>query len=249
MNTMPELHIVHLYAHSMSTYGDAGNVLCLAQRARWRGFNVQVHLADIGQPLPKHADLYFFGGGQDTAQSAVSADLLSTGVGERIRKDCQEGVPMLAVCGGYQLLGTQFLPADAPPIPGIGLLPIETTASNKRMIGNLIIQNSLNLDDAHPYIVGFENHSGQTHFLTSQAQPLGTVITGYGNTSNGKTEGCVLHNTIGCYLHGSVLPKNPHLADWLLKHALQRIDPSIVLSRLDDSLEWQTHQSLLKRFS
>ena len=244
---MSALNIVHLYANSMSTYGDAGNVLCLAQRARWRGYEVTVHQPDIGDPLPTDADLYFFGGGQDAAQVAVGADLQGTKA-ERLLADTAAGVPLLAICGGYQLLGSHFLPFEAESIPGIGLFPVETHASGYRMIGNLVIKANPILDlPGDGFIVGFENHGGRT-WPTGQFQPLGSVVSGFGNNGKDGSEGCIARNALGCYLHGSVLPKNPHLADWLLLRALQRHHLLEILKPLDDTLEWQTHNQLVERF-
>lgn len=236
--------IGHLYPNTMSTYGDVGNITCLVKRAEWRGIEARVIGLEVGEPIPAGIDLYFFGGGQDMAQGSVGKDLQIRA--DRLRKDVADGIPLLSICGGYQLLGEAYLPAGADPIPGIGIFPVRTEASNQRMIGDLVIENKLGL--APQSIVGFENHSGKTRLLTKEATPLGTVRHGFGNNGEDHTEGCVLNNAIGCYLHGSLLPKNPHLADWLLQRAIARHDPEYKLKALDDALEWQAHRYIVDRY-
>ena len=242
------LTIAHLYPSTMSTYGDQGNVICLRQRAEWRGIMVSVEPVEIGAPLPKQVHWYFFGGGQDAAQAALAADLREKAT--RIREDVESGTPLLAICGGYQLLGESYSPFDAPIIQGAGLFPVRTEASHDRMIGNLIISANGELQlPKEQTIVGFENHSGKTYLLEdAAASPLGQVRQGNGNNGADNTEGCLYHNAIGCYLHGSLLPKNPHLADWLLERACRLIDPGFTLQPLDDTLEWQAHQAILDRY-
>jgi len=242
------LTICHLYPLSMSTYGDTGNVRCLAQRCLWRNIGVTVQGADIDQPIPDKVDLYFFGGGQDAAQAGLARDLIER-KGERIRQDIAAGVPLLAVCGGYQLLGRHYLPFGQEALPGLGIFPVETSASHDRMIGNIVIAGDTDVTETgHPAIVGFENHSGKT-ILAPGARPLGRVLRGHGNNGKDRTEGCIEQNAIGCYLHGSVLPKNPHLADWLLLKAAQRLDPRFALTPLNDDLEWQAHAAVRERYA
>ena len=243
MPNKPHLHIGHLFPQTMSTYGDTGNIRCLVQRCVWRGIEVTVHPFEIGDPLIGDIDLYFFGGGQDAAQTQISQDLQKKKA-DRILTDVKTGTPLLAVCGGYQLLGEAYFPFDADPVPGINLFPVETHASNLRMIGNLIIKSEL-LEGKT--IVGFENHSGKT--LLKGGQSLGTVVTGFGNNGVDHQEGCIIENALGCYLHGPVLPKNPHLADWLIQKALLKKGYSPVLLPLNDELEWAAHHSLVARFT
>jgi CobQ-like glutamine amidotransferase family enzyme len=195
--------------------------------------------------LPATNDLYFFGGGQDASQAHIAEDLHSKAA--QLKQDVENGVPLLAVCGGYQLLGTEYLPFSMDPVPGIGIFPVKTVASNDRMIGNLTITASTSLGLLEPTIVGFENHSGKTTLLNSSAVPLGTVTKGFGNNGSDKTEGCILNNAIGCYLHGSLLPKNPHLADWLIGKALHRTNPESVITPLADTLEWLAHNQAVGR--
>ena len=202
------LTIGWLYGSKMNIYGDRGNVLALAQRARWRGIGVQVREIGIGEPIPPGIDVFFFGGGQDQEQIAVSADLQGA-KGDAIRTAVDGGAALLAVCGGYQLLGHEYRPHDAPPLPGIGLFDLVSEAGPDRFIGNVVI------DSAWGELVGFENHSGLTH-LGPGVKPLGQVRIGRGNNGQDGTEGAVYKHAIGCYLHGSLLPKNPVLTDHLI---------------------------------
>lgn len=238
-----ELHLGYLYPHSMNTYGDTGNVLCLQQRCSWRGITLVIHEIEIGAPIPKEIDLYFFGGGQDAAQEAISADLFTKQ--ERIRTDFEKNIPLLAICGGYQLLGESYQPFKADPIPGLGIFPVITSASASRLIGNVVIaSNPLFGFKTHPTLVGFENHSGKTTFTNTEASPLGTILKGSGNNGEDHTEGCLTRNAIGSYLHGPLLPKNPHLADWILEKSLKN-----KISPLDDTLEWRAHTEIVERYT
>jgi CobQ-like glutamine amidotransferase family enzyme len=251
----PHLHIGHLYPLRMNTYGDSGNIICLRQRCRWRDIEVTVHALEIDSPLPPVIDLYFFGGGQDAAQASLGRDL-HTAKAERLLADTARGIPLLSICGGYQLLGRFYAPFDADPIPGLGLFPVETRASHTRMIGDVVIEANHNLifpdlpGNTRRTLVGFENHSGKTSIVdTSMAAPLGTVVKGYGNNGFDRSEGCIIHHAIGCYLHGSFLPKNPHMADWLIEKALQIRFPEYSLGSLDDREEWATHSYIVGRYT
>jgi CobQ-like glutamine amidotransferase family enzyme len=233
-----DLTIAWLYGAKMNIYGDRGNVVALAQRARWRDVEVRVLDVGIGDPLPP-ADLFFFGGGQDQEQIAVAKDLRGA-KGEALKAEVDDGAALLAVCGGYQLLGHEYRPHDAEPLPGIGLFDLVTEAGSERFIGNVVV------DTAYGTVVGFENHSGLTH-LGPNTQPLGTVRVGRGNNGRDGTEGALHKSAIGCYLHGSVLPKNPALADWLLGAGLRRRHGDVDLQPLPDDLEHAAHQSALDR--
>lgn len=227
-----KLVIGHLYGDLMNIYGDEGNIIALRKRAEWRGIEVEVRQISLGDKIkPGEIDLYFFGGGQDQAQGIVAKDLASKA--EILRADIEDGIPFLAICGGYQLLGAYYQPAEGPRLEGVGIFQAHTKASTQRMIGNIVIKT----DEGE--LVGFENHSGKT-YLDKGAQPLGRVISGFGNNGEDKTEGCIYKNAIGCYMHGSLLPKNPDLADWLLEKALK-----MELKPLDDSLEKKAHQAAI----
>ena len=236
--------IGYLYGDLMNIYGDTGNIIALKNRAKKRGINLVVRNISIGDKLkPGEVDLYFFGGGQDQAQILVARDLETSGKGKVIKEDVENGVPLLSVCGGYQLLGEYYLPHEGQKIKGIGLFKAYTEASFDRMIGNIAI------DSQYGDLVGFENHSGKTR-LKKGAQPLGAVTQGFGNNGEDGNEGCVYKNAIGCYMHGSLLPKNPKLADWLIKKALEvKYGKEIILEPLDDTLESQTHHKALQKFS
>lgn len=239
----------------MNIYGDTGNIIALQKRAAWRGIKVTIQNITLNDKLePGKVDLFFFGGGQDQAQNLVAQDLKSTGKGKVIKKEIERGVPLLSICGGYQLLGEYYQPHEGPKLPGVGLFPVYTVAGDKRMIGNIVVRlSALSCPDkigtADDFIVGFENHSGKT-YLKEGAKPLGKVIKGFGNNGEDKTEGCIYKNAVGCYIHGSLLPKNPQLADWLLEKALEvKYGETVNLKPLDDTLELLAHQAAMDKFS
>lgn len=232
------LTIAWLYAREMNIYGDRGNVRTLEQRAHWRGIEATVVSAGVGDPMPD-ADIYFWGGGQDQEQVNVAHDLQGA-KSDRLKAAVADGAAMLAICGGYQLLGHAYRPHDAPPLPGIGLFDAETVAGAERFIGNVVIASRFG------ELVGFENHSGLTH-LGEGVEPLGTVKAGRGNNGQDGTEGAISGNVIGCYLHGSVLPKNPVLADWLIAAGLRRQGHDTPLPPLDDTLEIAAHTNAADR--
>lgn len=259
-----KLTIGYLYGDLMNIYGDTGNIIALKKRAAWRGIDVEVKNISIGNRIPTsdvgiRIDLYFFGGGQDQQQSLVAADLVKSAKGKMIKSEIERGVPLLSVCGGYQLLGEYYKPHKGPKLPGVGLFSAYTVAGDKRMIGNIIVKMSTDFglqstaedgsQKTEDLLVGFENHSGKT-YLRKNAVPMGMVIKGFGNNGEDKSEGCIYKNAIGCYMHGSLLPKNPKLADWLIKKALEvKYGKEIELEILDDSLELQAHQNVIKGFS
>ena len=238
-NENGSLVIGWLYGTKMNIYGDRGNVLALAGRARWRGLEPDVREIGLGDPIPDDIDVFFFGGGQDQEQVAVSRDLQGE-KGERIRSAVEHGAALLSVCGGYQLLGHEYRPNDAERLLGIGLFDVHSTAGPKRFIGNVIV------DSQWGKLVGFENHSGLT-YLGTGATPMGTVEVGHGNNGNDGTEGVVYRNAIGCYLHGALLPKNPALTDWLIAAGIRRHGGSGTLSPLDDTIETSAHASAIAR--
>lgn len=233
------LKIGWLYGTKMNIYGDRGNVLALARRARWRDIEPEVVDIGLGQPIPEDVDIFFFGGGQDQEQIAVSHDLQGE-KGERIKEAIEGGAAMLSVCGGYQLLGREYRPHDAEPLPGIGLFDVVSTAGRERFIGNVIV------DSEWGKLVGFENHSGLT-FLDESAVPMGRVEVGRGNNGKDGTEGTRYKNALGCYLHGALLPKNPVLTDWLLEAGLSRRYGPISLPPLDDDIETRAQATAIGR--
>jgi lipid II isoglutaminyl synthase (glutamine-hydrolysing) len=211
------LTLGHLYPDQLNLYGDRGNILTLRRRCQLRGLELRVVELGIGDALaPDEYDMLFIGGGQDKEQAPVAQDLLdmkSIGLWAAIEDD----MPVLAVCGGYQLLAHYYRPAEGPDMRGLGVFDawtIHKGAQTPRCIGDIAISwNGSTL-------VGFENHGGRTYLGT--AQPLGKVIKGYGNNAEDHTEGAVYHNAFGTYIHGSLLPKNPHFADHLIALALER---------------------------
>jgi CobQ-like glutamine amidotransferase family enzyme len=233
------LTIAWLYAGSMNIYGDRGNVLALERRAGWRGIPVRTLSIGIGQAIPDDVDLFFFGGGQDQEQVAVAADLQGA-KGAAIKRAVEAGAALLAVCGGYQLLGHEYRPHAGPVLPGIGLFDLVTVAGPERFIGNVVV------DTPFGELVGFENHSGLTT-LGAGATPLGRIRVGRGNNGRDGTEGTIHKHAVGCYLHGSLLPKNPAFADWLLTAGLRRRYGAVELPPLDDGIEFAAHASAVAR--
>jgi hypothetical protein len=236
----PRVRIAWLYGARMNIYGDRGNVMALAQRARWRGIEPEIVEVGLGDPIPD-ADIFFFGGGQDQEQVAVSRDLAGA-KGEALRAAVDNGAALLAICGGYQLLGHEYRPYNAEPLPGIGLFDVVSEAGSERFIGNVVIET-----DEWGMLVGFENHSGLT-WLGERAAPMGSVRVGRGNNGKDGTEGARYRNAVGCYLHGALLPKNPKLADWLLEAGLNRRHESgVTLTSLGDTVELAAHESAIRR--
>lgn len=233
------LKIVWLYANKMNIYGDRGNVIVLERRARWRGIETETVEVGIGQPIPPDADVFFFGGGQDQEQVAVSKDLQGA-KGAAIKAAIEDGAAMLAVCGGYQLLGHEYRPHASEVLPGIGLFDAVSIAGPERFIGNVLV------DSQWGELVGFENHSGLTMLQNGQ-RPMGAVKIGRGNNGKDGFEGAIYKHAVGCYLHGSLLPKNPALADWLIEAGLKRRQPDVALPPLDDRLERLAHASAVDR--
>lgn len=239
-----KLRICHLYPELMNIYGDRGNIIALVQRSRWRGIEAMVSAVSLGDGLdPRGHDLYFIGGGQDREQILVCEDLRRE-KGEALRRAVEEGAALLSICGGYQLLGSGFLTYTGEELPGISLFDARTVGGDTRFIGNIAVECTL--EGVEITLVGFENHSGRTR-LGPGCEPLGRVIKGYGNNGEDGLEGCVFNNAIGTYLHGSLLPKNPHLADWLTLRALRRFHDLEELPELDDGMEMAAHRSALKR--
>ncbi len=223
----------------MNIYGDHGNMLVLKRRAQWHGFDVRVVEYNPGDTFPETVDIVLGGGGQDSGQDKIQQDLLS--IGPRLRKLADDGVPMLVICGLYQLFGTFFKTQDGHVIKGIGLFDIETVAGPERLIGNIVTKS-----DDFGDIVGYENHSGQT-FLRAGVAPLGTVIRGAGNNGQDEFEGARHANVIGSYLHGSLLPKNPAIADWLIERAAVNRYGTFTPATPDDRFAKLAREHAIKR--
>ncbi len=205
--------LVHLYPREMSIYGDRGNTQALASRIRRHGYTAEVVLHDPGAAFRTDAHLFMGGGGQDSGQARVEADLEA--IGPELVSMAADGVPMLVICGMYQLFGNSFHTVTGQVLPGLGILDVTTRGNDKRMIGPVCI------DTRHGRVVGYENHSGST-VLGSGQQPFGHVLAGYGNNGEDGTEGARTHNVIGTYLHGPLLPANPMVSDALVGVAAER---------------------------
>jgi CobQ-like glutamine amidotransferase family enzyme len=210
----PVIDLLQLYPRDMNIYGDWGNVLVLRKRLTLRGYDVRLHEYNPGDEFPEQVDLIVGGGGQDSGQNKIQADLLAQG--GRLRDLADDGLPMLAVCGLYQLFGHRFTTHTGEVITGIGLLDAETVGGPTRLIGNTVLDS-----DEFGTIIGYENHSGLTT-LGADVQPFGRVTKGDGNNGTDGTEGARYGHVIATYLHGSLLPKNPAVADYLIRHAAER---------------------------
>jgi len=237
-----KLIIAHLYPRLMNIYGDRGNIQALKYRCQQRGITTLINQIRPQDPLkPASFDLLFAGGGQDQQQLIVAQDL--TKRKKVLHQASRQGIPILTICGSYQLFGHYFQPFQGPKLKGIGIFDAYTIASKQRKIGNILIKTNFLTPQS---LIGFENHSGNT-FLQKKTQPLGKVKLGFGNNGQDKTEGAIINNTFGCYLHGSLLPKNPHFTDHLIQLALKQKYGSVKLKPLNDQLEWQTHHQVITR--
>lgn len=232
------LTLVHLYPHDMNIYGDWGNVLCLVQRAKWHGYAVQVIGHEPGKTFPHDVDFVIGGGGQDSGQTTIQNDLLA--IGDTLKRLADQHVPMLVICGLYQLFGHFFQTKDGERIKGIGLFDIETYGGDKRMIGNIVTSTQFG------ELIGYENHSGMT-ILGDDQRPLGTVIKGDGNNGRDHTEGATYKRVVGSYLHGSLLPKNPVLADAMIEAAALHRYGSFEPSVIDDRFAERARQAARNR--
>jgi CobQ-like glutamine amidotransferase family enzyme len=223
----------------MNIYGDHGNVEAVAQRCRWRGIEPEVIGYHIGAEFPAEADIILGGGGQDSGQGAVQADLPR--IRDQLANLIASGAPTLVICGTYQLFGNYFKTIGGEMIAGLGIFDLHTVGGERRMIGNIVTES-----EEFGEIVGYENHSGITR-LAAGWQPLGRVLQGDGNNGEDGGEGVRLHNAIGTYLHGPLLPKNPRITDFLISKAIERrygLDAAtatglLPLSTLDDTLAEQ----------
>lgn len=225
-----ELNIYHLYPDVLNLYGDRGNVLCMQRRLEWRGMQANIVNVPIGTKLDaKNCDLIFIGGGQDFEQEVLLEDL-HRGKDEEIRRAVADGTVVLAICGGYQMLGKYYQTYTGERLDYIGAVDFYTVGEKERLIGNYAF------DTEFGRVIGFENHSGRT-YLGKGVAPLGKMVSGYGNNGRDGTEGVHYKNTFCTYSHGPVLPKNPALADKLIETAMRRRDPSFALIPLDDSAE------------
>lgn len=238
-----ELNICHLYPDLLNVYGDVGNILILKNRAESRDITVNVYNVSLNDEFDKDLyDIVLFGGGQDYEQSIVSEDLKNNKK-EALTNYIEEGKVLIAICGGYQLLGKYYRAPNGEKLSGLGILDIYTEGGEKRFIGNTIIHN----EDFNETYVGFENHSGRTYI--NNLKPLGKCIEGYGNNGEDGYEGCIYKNTYCTYFHGSLLSKNPELADRFLKVALENKYGLITLPDISNDFELKAKQTIIDRFN
>jgi CobQ-like glutamine amidotransferase family enzyme len=226
MSTPQVITLLQLYPRDMNIYGDHGNLQVLIRRLEWYGYRPKVISYNVGDKFPAKADIVIGGGGQDSGQENIHADLLK--IGPTLKQWADEGTPMLMVCGLYQLFGKFFRTLNNVVLEGIGVLNIETYGTNERLIGNIVTTS-----DKFGDVIGYENHSGQT-FLDERTKPFATTVRGAGNNSKDGHEGALYKNVIGTYLHGSILPKNPMIADFLIKTAAKRKYGSFSHDLIDD---------------
>ncbi len=235
---MKTIRILQLYPSEMNIYGDWGNTLVLKKRLEWRGYRVELIEHHPGAQFPENVDLIIGGGGQDSGQEKIKDDLVA--IGSALHKLAEEGVPMLVICGLYQLFGRFFKTSEGHTIDGIGIFKAETHAGQTRLIGNITT------DSQFGKIVGYENHSGLT-YLDKDQEALGNVILGAGNNGEDSKEGAIYKNVIGSYLHGSLLPKNPQLADHLIQKAIEKKYGKADLEKLDDTIATKARSIAMDR--
>lgn len=237
-NLNKEITLLQLYPNQMNIYGDRGNVLSLMRRLQWHGYSPKLSYHHPGKPFPKNIDIIVGGGGQDSGQGKVQDDLLA--IGDSLHKLANDDVPMLMICGLYQLFGRFFQTHEGEKIQGIGIFDAETHAGPTRLIGNIVLNTPFG------EVVGYENHSGET-ILDDGMQPFGTVVKGEGNNTKDKTEGAIYKSVIGTYLHGSLLPKNPELTDKIIEHAVVRKYGEFHAQVIDDTFALRAHAIATRR--
>jgi CobQ-like glutamine amidotransferase family enzyme len=230
----------HLFPDYLNIYADRGNIAVLTRRAAWRGHELEVQgLGADNVVRPGEHDLYYIGGGQDREQELIAPALAAQG--EALRAAVEGGAALLAVCGGYQLMGRFYRDQSGDELPGVGLFPLHTVAGERRMIGDVLLECGLEPGERRT-LAGFENHAGRT-YLDEGAEPLGRVLAGFGNDGDSGFEGCRAGRAVGTYLHGPLLPRNPWLADWLLAQAIgHRTGESPAFEPLEDGLEAEAHE-------
>ncbi len=236
-----QLLLGYLYPDLMNIYGDTGNVIALKKRCEWRNieFEIKKISLETNPEELKKCDLFFFGGGQDHQQIIVSEDLHKR-TGAILKTMLENSTPLLSICGGFQLLG-KFYNFEGKSLPGINFFDVKTAAGKTRFINNVLAETEV--AGKKELLIGFENHSGRTYILNPKTKPLGKVISGHGNNGEDRTEGAIKNNAIGSYLHGSLLPKNQFLTDFLLKKALSRKYGEVILKPLEDRFESQAREA------
>lgn len=241
MNKELKISVGHLYPKQLNLYGDMGNIISLKMRTKWRGIEFDYNEINPGDKIPP-CDLYFIGGGQDKEQTEVAKYLYEQK--DFLIEKRNEGAVFLGICGGYQLFGHYYQPFEGEKLLGTSLIDAYTVAGKKRFIGNVTACTAFLKPST---LVGFENHSGLT-YIQGNTKPLAILTVGNGNNGQDNTEGARFKNVFGTYLHGSLLPKNPNLADYLITLALEaRYKDSIELTPLDDKLEYIAHRAVVEK--
>lgn len=237
---MNKFTIAHMYPDLMNLYGDRGNLICLQKRMEWYGLNCELKSIHLQDKLDfNQIDMLFMGGGSDREQGLVYHDLIRKS--DQLMAQINQGLPVLCICGAYQLLGTYYKSNDGQIMDGLGFFRFYTVGKKGRLIGNILLENEIN--GRKNTVVGFENHGGRTYFDDKNLSSLGTVIKGYGNNGEDKSEGIRFKNLIGTYLHGPLLPKNPALADFFINAMADR--RGVQADRvLDDTIENIAHEQV-----
>ena len=236
-----ELKICHSYPDVLNLYGDGGNIMCMRRRLEWRGIGAELTRMPIGSGGSLAGfDIVFIGGGQDFEQQVLLDDL-HRGRAAELRSAAEDGVVFLTICGAYQMMGHYYETFDGKRCDFIGLLDLYTVGAKRRMVGNYKFRCAESAGGS--VVVGFENHSGRT-ILAPGLEPLGTVLSGFGNNGEDKTEGAHWKNVFGTYSHGPMLPKNPAFCDMLLAAALERKYGRCELAPLDDAAEIAAHDEM-----
>ena len=239
-----ELKICHLYSDVMNLSCDRGNLICMEKRLQWRGIDVEIVPVNMGDTLSADAfDLIFIGNGQPFAQPLLLEDLRQNKA-DALRAAAEADVPVLAIDGGYELLGKTYETVDGQKLEGLGILDVETKCGQKRLVGNC----AFNCEELNTIVVGFENHAGHVT-LGEGVKPLGKILSGGGNNGTDGTEGARYRNVFASYAHGSLLPKNPVLCDHILKLALERKYGKVELAPLDDAIETAAHDYMVQRLT
>ena len=236
-----ELNIINMYPDILNLYGDLGNLICIKQRCNWRGIDVNIENLTINNEVAiGDADMILIGGGSDNGQSIVSTHLLKQK--KELENFIDDEKVMLAICGSYQMFGNTYIDVDKKKIPCLEIFDIETISQRNRLTGNIIIENNLGLKPKE--IIGFENHGGRTYHNYT---PLGSVKLGYGNNEEYENEGMLYKNFIASYLHGPLLPKNPHLADYMILNTLKNKYDIKSLDKIEDKIEINAHNSVIEK--
>lgn len=237
--------IAHLYPDLMNLYGDRGNLLCLKKRIESYGYDCQIQSIGLNDKIDfPHIDMIFMGGGSDREQAMVYSDMLIKG--DKLIQEIEKGLPALCICGAYQLLGKFYRSYDGEILEGLGFFDFHTEGRKNRLIGDILLLSEVN--GIKQTVVGFENHGGRTYLNDRKLSAFGNVIKGHGNNGEDGGEGLWYKNLIGTYLHGPLLPKNPHIADYFIKTMAARKGAEIK-KQLDDHIEWFAHQQIIDKIN